>query len=305
MTRGVWVAFLTLCLLGGSVWVTDEGMLAGVLVEPLRTAVYFAVLAGLALGSGRFLRTRTEMSWKQRAVIAGTFVFVFGVPAALLQATGLRVSSLVGALVIMGVPVAVVFATAQQQIGFGDGGNRLQALTPALAGLLGAVLLIPFDWPVSFAGRAGFCALVICTIVAGFAAVRLHRELQEVHPIQAAAVGFAACAVLMGVGCWFSLWSNGTGLFVWSWNGLVNDSLRFAVLAMPQSILVVWLLPRMKPVAFSSRYFLIPLVTIAENLALLKPATTWTTWAGLALIAGGAVALLRADSHEVLCVKEM
>jgi hypothetical protein len=66
------------------------------------------------------------------------------------------------------------------------------------------------------------------------------------------------------------------------------------------ALLTVWLLREMPPVRFSARWLLVVLVMIVESYALERPALTWTAALGVALVAGGALGLLRADSQEIL-----
>jgi drug/metabolite transporter (DMT)-like permease len=57
-------------------------------------------------------------------------------------------------------------------------------------------------------------------------------------------------------------------------------------------LLLLWLLRRMPPVQFASRYLIIPLLTVLEAYVLLRPQLTLRIGAGAILLAAGAGSLL-------------
>ncbi len=70
--------------------------------------------------------------------------------------------------------------------------------------------------------------------------------------------------------------------------------------------LTVWLLREIDPVRFSARFLVIPLVTIVEGLALLRPEVTGRMVAGMVLLSGGAAWILmtpREVDEEVLTLR--
>lgn len=293
MRRGVWVAFAALCLLAGSGWLLEE-IAPGLLAGTVRSAVHLGLLA-LVLGAVS-LRERREPGTALYGKLALGGVAMFAVPGVLFAGAGGHVSDTTELLVFLLVPVIVVFGEAQKAAGFGARENPLRMLGPALAGIGGAALLLPFDWPGTTEGRVWLVAMVLSAVLAGLAAVRMHPLLAGAGLARAAAVIFGAASAV-SAGFWRLGW---TGLPAWSANAVGFEALRCLVWEGPILVLTVWLLREMKPVRFSARVLLIPLVTIAEGYVMMRPALGWTTAAGIALLAGGGAGLLLGDSREVL-----
>jgi threonine/homoserine efflux transporter RhtA len=59
-----------------------------------------------------------------------------------------------------------------------------------------------------------------------------------------------------------------------------------ALVDLPLVLLMVWLVREMRPEGFSARFLMVPLVTLLGGLLVLRPGVVWTTWLGLALVAG-------------------
>jgi len=215
---------------------------------------------------------------------------MFTVPEVLFAGAGGHVSALAGLLVFMLVPVVAIFAVAQKAAGFGADGNPLKWMAPALAGLGGAALLIPFDWPASIAGRIWLGAMVGSVVLAGAAAVWMHRLLQGVGLVRAAAVVFGATGLIAAAFCWVD-WTAVPG---WTWSAVAAEAGRCAGIEIPTLLLTVWLLREMPPVGFSARLLLVPLVTILESYLMTRSALSWTTVLGVVLMAGGGAGLVMA-----------
>ncbi len=286
MTRRVWFGFAALCVLSGSGWALDE-VAPGLLRGLARMAVHDGALA-LAFGV-MSMRQRGAKKWLGLALAA---VAIFAVPQILFAAAGGHVSGTTVLLIFLLVPAVVVFVVAQQAAGFGNGESVLRFLVPALAGLLGAFLMLPFDWPPSTAGRLWLVAIAASAVLAGFAAVRLYRLLQGVGVLRGAAFMFGASSLAAATFCWVD-WSGNPG-----WNGVIalGEAVRLAAVEAPILLLTVWLFREMKPVRFSARVLMVPVVMIVEGYVVMRPSVGWTTALGVVLLAGGAVGLLRADS---------
>jgi len=291
VTRRVWFGFAVLCLLSGSGWAFDEAV-PGLLHGLLRMAVHDGVLAvafGAASLRDRGQPRRGAQFWLELAIGA---VAMFAVPQVLFAAAGGHVAGTSELLVFLLVPAVVVFAVAQQSEAFGSDENHLRALAPALAGLGGGVLLLPFYWPPEIVGRLWMMAIVASAVLAGFAAVRLYGVLQGVGVLRAAAVIFGASSVAAGAFCW----ADWTGNPVWSADVAIWETVRLLLVEAPILLLTAWLLREMRPIRFSARILMVPLVVIVEGYVLERPAVGWTTGLGVILLAGGAGGLLRADS---------
>jgi drug/metabolite transporter (DMT)-like permease len=294
MTRRVWLGFAVLCLLGGSAWVFDEAlpaMLSGLFrlaTHNLALGAVFGLLAWLGKAEAR------EISWWK---VAAAAIAMIAVPEILAAVASGSVSQLTEVLLYMLIPVVVMVAVAQKAAGFGADGNPLRMIVPALAGVGGAALIIPATLPPTVTGRLLVLAMGASAILAGLAAVWLHELLVQADVLRAAAVVAGSSGAVAGAFCWIG-W---LGIVDANAAGVGVEALRCLVFEGPILLLTVWLLREMRPVAFSARLLVIPLVTILESYVLLRPAVTWTTAAGVLLMAGGCAALLRgADSHEML-----
>ncbi len=284
--RKVWLRLAVLCLLAGSAWLFDESM-PGMLTGLARTATHEALLAlvfGLASLRARPL---ARLQWK---IVAGAGA-MFAVPQVLMASAGGHVSGMSEVLIFLLAPVAVVFVVAQRSTGFGMDESPLRMMVPALAGLGGGYLIVPFYGPESAAGRVWFAVLVASALLAGATAVWMHEWLAGVSCLRAVALAAAASAVVSG--SFYRLdWG---GPPVWNWSGVRVEILRCAVLDGPILVLTIWLLREMEPVRFSGRALMIPLVTILESYVLMRPVATWTTWVGIGLMAAGGWGLVRGD----------
>jgi drug/metabolite transporter (DMT)-like permease len=291
MTRRRWFGFAALCVLSGSGWALDE-VAPGLLRGLVRMAVHDGLLA-IAFGAFSFRdRGRVKRGAKFWVALALTAVAMFAVPQILFAAAGGHVAGTTVLLVFMLVPAVVVFGVAQQGAAFGGRESPLRFLAPALAGLLGAVLMLPFDWPPSSVGRGWLVAIVLSAVLAGLAAVRLYRLLDGVGVLRGAAVMFGASSLAAVAFCWVD-WSGNPG---WSGRIAMGEVVRLVVAEAPILLLTVWLLREMQPIRFSARVLMIPLVMIVEGYVIERPPVDWTTGLGVVLLAGGAAGLLRAES---------
>ena len=288
MTRRLWVGFAALCLLAGSGWALDEAI-PGQLHGLARVAVHDGVLAMVFGLVSLHDQSKPKRAWLQIVLAA---MGMFAVPQIVFGAAAGHVSGMTELLVFLLVPTVVVFVVAQQRAGFGAGESALVYLAPALAGLLGAVELLPFDLPQSGVGRWWLAAIVGSAVLAGCAAVRLHTLLRGVAVFRGAAVMFGAAGLAAAAFVGLD-WSGDLG---WNSGAAMWELVRLVVVEVPILLLTVWLLREMKPIRFSARVLMVPLIMILEGYVLERPPVDWTTGLGVVLLAGGAVGLLRADS---------
>jgi drug/metabolite transporter (DMT)-like permease len=61
----------------------------------------------------------------------------------------------------------------------------------------------------------------------------------------------------------------------------------------PLLLLTIWLLRSMRPVGFSARFALVPLVTILGGAAVMRPQIGWAGWIGLGVATVAGVVLVR------------
>ena len=169
-------------------------------------------------------------------------------------------------------------------------------LVPALAAVGGAALLLPFTMPPTMVGKAWLVGVFAAALLSAYAAIRLHRALAGAGVLPAAAMlagaSALAAAVLFRVG--YLPMNQFTALAV------TVEALRCVLMEGPALLLTVWLLREMQPIAVSTRYLLVPLVTIFESYLIERPRADWTVFAGMILMGGGSFLLLRGEAQPAL-----
>ncbi len=203
---------------------------------------------------------------------------------------GEHLSPFTEALVFALTPVPVIFFVSQRAAGFGAQESPLGLLTPALAGVAGAALLLPFHLPSSGAGRTWLLALLVTAAASAWAAVQLHRQLAGMPVLRAAAI-FSASIFLLSAPLSFGQTAHIS-------SAIRAELLHTLLFDGPVTLLTVWLLRELSPVAFSSRCLLSIFITIVEGYLLLRPETSWTTALGLLLLLSSGAWLLVAGSGE-------
>ena len=267
-------------------WVSPLAGLARGGAHAAVLAVTFYVLAGVLGREWGDPRRLSEVAFWGAALIA--------VPQVVTAGAGGRVSVFTEVLLFTLVP-AIVMVVEAQQVRFGNAENPLARLGPAIAGVGGAALILPFALPESAGGRMWLAGLVASAVLSGVAAMRLHGLVRQGSEVQATAVICGACAVLCGFGA--VVWQAPVGSA-----GLRGWLIELAVCLLvdgPVFFLLVWLVRGMRPVAFAARFLLIPAVTVIEGVVLLRPELNWTLGLGLALLIGGGSLLLRRTENLV------
>ena len=191
-------------------------------------------------------------------------------------------------------PAIVVILEAQNE-GFGNAENPLAKLGPAIAGVGGAALILPFALPESVGGQLWLAGLVASAVLSGLAAVRLHKLVRTGAEVEAAAAICGACAVVCGIGA--LIWKaplRSAGIRDW-----MIESTVCLLVDGPVIFLLLWLVRAMRPMALAARFLLIPAVTVIEGVVLLRPEWNWTLCLGLASLVGGGVLLLRRTENLI------
>jgi hypothetical protein len=218
-------------------------------------------------------------------------IVLFALPAIVSAAAGGAVASLTVILISTFIPTAVVFMTAQKA---DAGDDAMRLLLPALCGLGGAALLLPFLWPPTLTGQAWIIAIVLTAILSAVAAIRLHRLLAHVSILRALAI---LCAASAGVSA-LCYRVGYAGSADWNQTELIVEVLRCLFLEAPVLMLLAYLLREMNPIAISTRYLLVPLVTIVESYLIERPHAEWTAYLGVLLMALSAAILIHTSSSD-------
>jgi drug/metabolite transporter (DMT)-like permease len=102
----------------------------------------------------------------------------------------------------------------------------------------------------------------------------------------------AANAIVLFVCC------GAMGPLGWRWSDVMGGASWESAVAVMVAALTVWLLRTMDPIRFSTRFLVIPLVTIFEGAVLLRPEITGRMAVGFLLLAGGSLWMLGAKQVE-------
>ena len=295
MRAATWVAFGALCLLLSSSWLLPAG--AADRSSIVRQACFYGVVGLVAwVLSYRQLWAR----WKRRELLwlqlAGVSVLLFGLPAVLGEWARDGISDISRAAFFALVPFVVVVVAMGRE---SESGVR-RFFAPALAGFGGALFLLPFSFPVSVRGRTMFGVLLLAIVLVGFASEGIYRLLRGFGMIEALAVVCLSNTVFL-VACHIADLPS-----VESWSGALSLISLHSLYSLAELLLLVWLLREMSPVRLAVRYLAVPLFTVLEGFAFLRPALTVRMGVGLALLVGGAGFLLLSmgrDSDAVLSIR--
>jgi drug/metabolite transporter (DMT)-like permease len=280
----VWGSFAAFCILSGSSWVVPPAMGDG-LPSLEQQGLLFGVIGLTALlFSGRGMRARR--GGLQLARIGAGAIAFFGVPMVVVEYAGASVSSITRSALFAMVPVVVGLVVAAGDTGTREERGARRSLVPALVGVGGLLLILPMQFSGSLRGRVMLALVCAAVVLAGFASVWLYRSLGEVSLSQAIAVVGIANAVFL------LIWSAVHEDMVWQWRGLVSVVSISSGVDLLEVLLIVWLLRTMEPIRFAARYLVIPMVTILESFAFVRPQVTVRIGFGTALLVAGAGMLL-------------
>jgi hypothetical protein len=281
MRRAVWIAFAAVCVLSATSWVVPRAEeLPALELQGLRYGLIGAVAFLCGRGRVRFGRVGLRA--------AGAGVGFFGVPMVIGEWARVGVSETSRSALFAMVPVVVVMAVAA---GEEERGAR-RFLVPALVGLGGLLLLLPLEFSGSLRGRLMQGAMGLAVVVVGLSSVWLYRLLRRMALAEALAVVCFGNAV-------FLLACNVVPKeLVWRWSDLASVASPASLVDVVEVVLLVWLLREMEPLRFAARYLLIPLLTLLESYALMRPELTVRMISGVVLLGAGAAMLLALKMSE-------
>ncbi|WP_348268660.1 hypothetical protein P8936_05405 [Edaphobacter paludis] len=295
MRRTIWIAFGALCVMLSSSWLLPAEDLNAL---PIAQQGCFYGVVGLAAGmlSYRQLWGRLKRREWLCLQLAGLSVLLLGLPTVLSEWVRDGMSDISRAALFALVPFVVVVVAAAREL---EPGVR-RFFVPALIGFGGALLLLPFNFPMSVRGQAMFGVLLLVIVLVGFASEWIYRLLRGFGMMEALAVICLSNAVFLAA-CHFA------GLpFAESWSGASALISIHSLYSLLELLLLVWLLREMTPVRLAARYLVVPLFTVLEGLVFLRPAPTVRMGAGLVLLVFGVGYILFSrggDSDAVLSIR--
>lgn len=279
--------FWGLCLLVGSGWLV--GLVDPPLSHPLvHLGLQSTLLAGVFALLGR--RRFAGLQWLGIASWGSVLVL----PAVVSAGAGVALPPVTLVLVFTLVPVITVLVESHTAARFGPNDSPLELLLPALGGVGGAALLLPFNLPQGTEEWRWLGAAVGAAMLTGLALVRLRLLLRD------AAVASAACTVSAGWAavCLCLGWLGQQRGMAVSVPRMIALDLQQAAIAGGMIWLILTLLRKWTAGRFSARYLAAPLVTVLEGLALLRPPIGWTLCAGTVLLGIAVGMLLRAKAAD-------
>ena len=296
----IWAAFAGLCVLVSSSRLLPA--VAGDSTSSIAQQSCFYGMVGLIalLIAGRRLWARIkrrELLWLQ---LAGASLLLLGMPAAVSEWARDGLSDITQAALFALVPFLVVAVAMSREPVAGEDPGVRRFFAPALAGFGGILLLLPFSFPVSVRGRIMLGVLLVAIVLVGFASEWIYRLLRGFEMMEAFSIVCLSNAVFLGAFSLANLSSFG------SWSGALSLISISSLCYLLELILLIWLLREMPPVRLAARFLVVPLLTILEGLAIMRPAFTVRMAAGLMLLAGGAGYFLLSrnrDSDAVLSIR--
>jgi hypothetical protein len=285
-----WIGFAVLCVLAASSWVIPQNSTS--VLPPLEEQGILFFLMGFValLISLRGGWGRQKVSESLR--IAGGSLGFFGVPLVVAEYAGSSVPAITRSALFALAPVVVVIAVAAGDMVAGEERGARRFLVPALIGASGLLLLLPLEVSGSFRGRVMTGIVGAAVVSAGVSSVWLYRLLREIRMVKAIALVGLANALF------FLICAALRDGIVWRWTDVISVVSISSLVDVAEVLLIVWLLRDIPPIRFSSRYLVIPLVTVLESYVIERPEVTARMAGGTFLLAAGAGLLLFLNARE-------
>lgn len=273
------------CLLAGSRWLIDAAWpqtMPTLLAQSVHYAVTGVIVLAISLG-----RPSAKPSERMQAGrIAGASLLLLGAPA-LIGRLADGVSSVTSVALYAMVPLCVVLTAAWMRDEVGRA-----SMVPALAGLAGILLILPWHLPATAVGAFSLGAVMVGVVLTATASVWIHPLLQGGRLVEVLAIGTLTNAAVLGSASMVfgDRWAG--------WSAWAFEMLRALFLDGPAAVLLFWLLRELAPERFATRFFLVPLVTLLEGIAVLRGPVNSRTGVGLLLLLAGAGGLLFGTREE-------
>ncbi len=277
----LWISFAVLCVVASSRWiVADQWPRMGSTLRSEAWACAIGAVAACAVAIARRRHARSPSDVLGLLAIGGGLLAAPALGAALRGPAG---EPLIRTVALCFVPVVVTLLSGI----WSDSTDGRTTLWPGLAGLGGALLVLPLTLP---SDVLGWVWLIAPPVAVSAACVACRRVVRRVAVEWSAGLLFAGGAVglvLIEAGRVASSGVPAQGFSVWA---LALDALLTG--------LVVRVVLQMDGMRYAARYFAIPLFTIVETALILRSGVTLRLCAGMVLLAAGSVGLLRARGTD-------
>jgi drug/metabolite transporter (DMT)-like permease len=278
MKRTAWLSFIVFCVLSSGAWLIPAPTEPDAAFEQHGLLYLITALILCALQPHpRWLMDH----WQRWLRISISGIALFGLPAILAQLTAGSISPYTVSAIFALLPIPAILVLTQQDSNADQTRDVRRFFAPALIVITGLLLLIPTDLPHSTRGLYLLPLTCACLIVVAIASVRIYDPLQKTTLPQALSI------ILFTNGCFLLAAAAITG-------HLSPDNLHPAALIslsntlyLAVNILLIVLFRNLAPLLLSTRYLLIPLLTILQGIVLLRPHFTLQMGCGLLLMIGG------------------
>ena len=303
LTRPQACGFLALFLLSASAWLVDgawPSLLPAWSERCSRVAICLIAARGCAAWAGRALRGERWLGARHCGEVqCGVSVCLLGLPATLVEVAGGGVPEVTAAALFALLPVAVVVLVSNFDFGRAASAGTVRVLAPALTGLAGTLLLLSFALPDSGREAWLYAVAVLAVVVAAVASVWMYQLLAEFSVVEAVVICCAANGAFLGTMVLVSVVIPGAGLAgYWSWSAFAIEAATAILFDLPQMVLLLWLMRGVAPERLAARTLVIPLLTVLEGYALLRPTVTAKSACGAALVIAGAWRLMTVSPRE-------
>jgi hypothetical protein len=293
-----WIGFAVLCVLAASSWVIPPNSASALPSLEEQGILFFLIgFVALIISLSRGWQSKNVLEFCRIAVVSPGF---FGVPLVVAEYAASGVPAITRSALFALAPVVVVIVVAAGDMGAGEERGARRLLVPALIGAGGLLLLLPLEISGSLRGRLMVGLVGATVVLVGVTSVWLYRLLREIRWVE----GVAGIGLMNGL--FLLVCSACLERMVWRWTDLRSIGSISLLVDGIEVLLIVWLLRGMTPVRFSSRYLVIPLLTVLESFVVERPEVTVRIVCGTILLVAGAGALLfwkAKDEEAVLSLR--
>ena len=279
MKRSTVFLFVAFCGLSSSVWL---------LTPPVTTALPPVTQDGLAYliaAIAAFVTTRRgKLSFTGIGQLSALSICMFAAPIVLLDLVPHHVPT--ATLVAMFAFVPAVIAIVLQA----STGSVTGLLELSLAGVAGALFLLPVEVPDSPSRWVGAAFVLGVVVLVGVTSVRMYARFQALDGGDRQPGIAAVCLVNALVLLLYTAVRSGIPPGRPSLTGLAWETASV--------LLLVILVSKMPPVLLSTRFFLVPLLTAVSSYVVMRPELNLRIGLGAFLLAAAAIFLLRRGNQK-------
>ena len=286
-------ALAALCTISGSEWLLQQAWPVE-MVWPFDLCLHFALIGLVGAVTTTLQGSWQQLSWRSAVPLASCGVCLFAMPSAALQIAAGKVPEYTSAALFCLVPLMTSLASSVFASSLGEASHTRGLMMPSIVGIAGALLLFPIESPGSLR-RWLFLGLVAASCVTvAITNVRIHQVMTKFRvPAALAVIGTSSAALLALYGASIGWPRIDSGI-------LSREILRCAIFDLPIIWLTIWLARETAPARFSSRFLLIPAVTVLEGFAFEHgPVDARATLAILLLCGGGAMLVFKEEPDEI------